>query len=397
MNTKKRIAYVGIKGLPSQAGADRVVEAIVRNLDKEQYNPTVYCSAALVGKSVQIDGVDLLRIYSLPIKYLGPVTLFLFSALHALLFGRYDLVHLHNLEASFVLPLLRLRFPVITTSHGQTQGRTDKWGKLAITVFHGTERMCMVLSNAVTSVAKAHVRYFEDRYHKTVYYIPNGVDRSSEADEAKALAIINEAGAAPDKYILFSGRIMPTKGAHILLDAFLNLETDLKLLVVGDESILPDYSKQLRANADERVRFVPFISHKPTLLGVVKHCRIFVFPSTFEAMSMMLLEAASMHSPIVCSDIPENTDVLPTQALTFRSEDVKDLTEKLGWALNHQVEMAQFSKAAYKWVCENYLWSEIVMQYQQLYDSVLSLSPSSVTVVSSRDSCRIVTDSWIPM
>jgi hypothetical protein len=113
-----KIAYMGIKGLPSKAGADRVVEAIFSRLDKEKHELTVYCSSRVVAPDTQVPGVRLIRIPVLKGKLLHAVSLFFFSALHALCFGDYDLVHLHQAEGGVVIPLLRLRFKVIGTSHG---------------------------------------------------------------------------------------------------------------------------------------------------------------------------------------------------------------------------------------------------------------------------------------
>ncbi len=46
-------------------------------------------------------------------------------------------------------------------------------------------------------------------------------------------------------------------------------------------------------------------------MGLLQSCRVFVFPSTVEAMSMMLLEALAVGTVGIASDIPENTSILP--------------------------------------------------------------------------------------
>ena len=115
---RKRIAYIGVKGIPSQAGADRVVEAVVRGLDKSKYEPIVYCSKQLVPPETAVPGITLIRLWALSGKHTHALSLFFISALHALIFGRYDLIHIHNVEACFVAPILRLRYKVVATSHG---------------------------------------------------------------------------------------------------------------------------------------------------------------------------------------------------------------------------------------------------------------------------------------
>ena len=117
----KKIAYIGIKALPANAGVDTVVEKIVGRLDRARYAPTVYVNRALVPASVTIPGVRFVRVPTLPGKYFNAPLLFLLSALHALFLGNYDLINVHSVETCFVLPILRLRYKVIATARAALQ------------------------------------------------------------------------------------------------------------------------------------------------------------------------------------------------------------------------------------------------------------------------------------
>ena len=63
---KKKIAYIGIKALPANAGVDTVVEKIVGRLDRDRYEPVVYVNRALVPAGTTMPGVRLVRIPTLP-------------------------------------------------------------------------------------------------------------------------------------------------------------------------------------------------------------------------------------------------------------------------------------------------------------------------------------------
>ena len=63
-------------------------------------------------------------------------------------------------------------------------------------------------------------------------------------------------------------------------------------------------------------------------------------------MSMMLLEAASLQAPIICSDIPENKIMMQDNVLYFRSEDAIDLANQIQWALAHPGEMSSLGRNA---------------------------------------------------
>jgi glycosyltransferase involved in cell wall biosynthesis len=224
----------------------------------------------------------------------------------------------------------------------------------------------------VTSVSKPLGEYYAQHHRKRIVYIPNGIGtEDAQLDEAAAGSLMDQHGVEPGNYVLFAaGRIIPTKGTELLLEAYHALDTDLRLLIVGDASQLPAYERRLHDLADSRVVFIPPVD-KPVLLGLVQHAQLFVFPSTVEAMSMMLLEAASLGVPIVASDIAENVAVLPQQALYFQSGDADDLGLKMEWALRHPEQMLQLGAEAKDWVQEHHQWDAIVEQYEHLYQLIV--------------------------
>jgi len=79
-----RIAYLGIKGLPSKGGAERVVEGIAQWL-ADRHELTVYCDRRYTPADVHMPGIDLIRVPTLPGKHLHALSLFVASALHAFL------------------------------------------------------------------------------------------------------------------------------------------------------------------------------------------------------------------------------------------------------------------------------------------------------------------------
>ena len=338
-----KVAYLGIKGVPSQWGADRVVEAIAREL-AGRHEITVYCNRRHTPAAAALPGIKLVRIPSPPGKHLQPVVYFSLSALHAF-FQRYDVVHIHNAEACFVAPLLRLRHPVMATSHGPAYAR-DKWGKLGKRLIRLLDVFFVCFPCLLTSVSRPMAEDYQRRYGKPVHYLPNGVDAQPAVDSEAAANTLRARGSRGPYRLFAAGRLDPTKGCHLLLQAYNSALVALPLVVIGNMATLPAYSRELQSMAGERVRFIPFIEAKGELLGFVRGAQVFVFPSMVEAMSMMLLEAVSLGVPIVCSDIPENTAVLDEHALYFRSGDTADLAEKLQWALDHPEEMTRLGAAA---------------------------------------------------
>jgi glycosyltransferase involved in cell wall biosynthesis len=367
-----RIAYLGGKGLPSKSGTERVIEAIVSRLTGK-HEITVYCDSRYTPKNTKVSGIRLIRIFTIKGKYTQATSLFFLSALHALL-SRYDVIHLHGVEASFILPLLRIKYRVVSTSHGTTTGHLRlKWGKVARFIMGLMEYPFVYLSNYATSVSCLDADYLKARYKRNILYIPNGVDDCVQFDLKSAGSKLLQVGLEPGNYLMFAaGRIDPTKGCHILLEALNYLGNPLKLAIVGDLNQVPSYSDHLREIADEKqVVFIPTISDRDLLFGMVKLARLFIFPSTNEGMSMMLLEAASLQAPIICSDIPENKIVMQDNVLYFHSGDAIDLANQIQWALGHPGEMSSLGQKASICVKDHLTWEKIVEQYEEIYKACI--------------------------
>ena len=62
-------------------------------------------------------------------------------------------------------------------------------------------------------------------YGRETVFIPNGIDVQNE----KADIITKKYGLEKDGYILFLARIVPEKGLHYLIDAFMQTDTDKNL------------------------------------------------------------------------------------------------------------------------------------------------------------------------
>jgi len=363
-----KVAYVGVKGLPATAGGDRVVEAIATRMPSLGINPTVYCDPEYSQKDIKIPGIEIIYIPSIPGKYLRSSSQLFFSALHAVFFRRFDLIHLHHIESSFILPILRLHYKVVSTSHGFAYWR-EKWGYLARRILRLLDILFMKMSNAVTVVSARDADELASRFGTQPVYIPNGVESNYELDYDQASAILINHGLHPQKFFIFvAGRIEPTKGAHIAIESVNNLLHDTHLLIVGDDKQIPQYRQHLHEISGPKIHFQSFVEDRETLYGLMASSLCLVFPSQVEAMSIVLLETASLGVPIVCSDIAENRIVMGDDALYFELDNPGSLREQLHWILEHPEKVVNMSQQARVRIQTEYSWDTIAARYARLYD-----------------------------
>ena len=361
---KKRIAVIGLKGLPPFGGAANVGDTIIERLSGK-YDFTIYATASHTTHKGDYKGARQIVFARFPIKKLNVFYYYIASAFHAVFTRKYDLVHLHHMDGAFTMLLLRLRYKVVATSHGLPY-QHSKWSKWLYPYFKLNEWFQARLSNHLTVVARSHIPIYARLVNtKKISYIPNGVIPATPST----------ADIGPGGYILFAaGRILPIKGLHFLLTALHRIEYKGRLIVLGDYNQLKDYSQEIVKLAEGLdVEFKGLVKDKTMLNAYIAHARLFVFPSTHEAMSMMLLEVASLHTPVICSDIVPNTDVFdPEEMLFFRSGDAADLAAKLEWALSHPEEMKTFAEKAWRSQVAKYDSSVTTSQYDQMFQRFLT-------------------------
>jgi glycosyltransferase involved in cell wall biosynthesis len=85
----------------------------------------------------------------------------------------------------------------------------------------------------------------------------------------------------------------------------------------------------------------------------------------------MLLEAASLQAPIICSDIPENKAAMQDNVLYFHSGDAIDLANQIQWTLDHSDEISSLGQKAGIYVKDNLTWGKIAVQYDEMYKACI--------------------------
>ena len=354
-----RIAIFGIKTLPAFAGADRVAERLVEHLPQHDY--TIYLVRDDATKLTCSDDRHYVYVPTLKGKHLRAFSFFLLSALHFLVKGRAEVAHVHNSDFGFFCPILRLRrsVRVVGTFHGRPY-RRDKWGRGAKAFLQVSERVFIRSCDVLTSVAPMEIA------GRDVQHIPNGVDAPEVAEAGNGFDY-EGLGLSRGDYVLFAcGRLDRTKGLHVLLEAYRALPGQTTLLAVGDFSHDAAYSHEIEesARADDRVVLYRSLLDRPTLFDVTRNASVFVFPSAYEAMSMMLLEAIACRKVVVCSDIPENVAVVGEgYPFLFRSSDSASLAEVLTRAKGADDAV----RDVYEEIVSRYRWSEIADRYDSIY------------------------------
>ena len=370
---KKKIAMIGHKRIPSREGGVEIVvyelatRMVQRGIQVDAYNRR---GSHVSGKKfVEKIGKNHkgIRIISIPTFENGKLNAIVYSFFATIraLFGRYDAIHYHA-EGPCSMIWIPKMFGIrcIATIHGLDWQRA-KWGNFATKVLKFGEKMAVKYADEIIVLSQNMKEYFETEYGRKTVYIPNGISKPElkEVDEIRTKWELEK-----DNFILFLARIVPEKGAHYLIEAYKQIETDKKLVIAGGSSHSSDYYKELKklAEGNSNIIFTDFVGGR-ALEELFSNAYCFILPSDIEGMAIGLLEAMSYGNCCLVSDIRENVEVVQEFAEHFEHSNVTDLKEHLERLLNNPDIVENYKAQAADYICNKYSWDKVVDETLKLY------------------------------
>lgn len=368
------IAIIGLKGIPARAGGvERHVEEVAVRMAGQGHAVTVYVRNNYTDKNLQAyRGVRLVHLPSIGTKHLDAISHTLFAALHAL-FQRYDIVHFHSIGPATLCWIIRLfnrRSRLVATFHSRDYFHR-KWGLWARLFLRLGEYLICTVPHATVVLTRGQQQYVRDTYGRDTEVIPNGYAIQPESGTGELVAW----GLTPKGYILSVCRLIPHKGIHYLLDAFMQLEdagkvpVGVQLVIVGSGFHTEDYERHLHDMARGRAGIIFTGTQSGAALAqLYSHARAFVQPSDSEGLSIALLEAMGCGTAPLVSSIPENTEPLQGLGFTFEAGNVEDLKHRLAEILCSDEETAAMGRKVQELAEREYNWDGIVGRYLRLYN-----------------------------
>ena len=358
---KKKIAVIGLKGLPAFGGAAAVGENLVEQL-KDDFDFTILSVSSHTSPDKLIfEGYRQVVFRKFGDGSINTLVYTLKCLFHCLT-HKYDLIHIHHASTGFITPFLRIRNKLIVTFHGVHHYDDPKFSRILNWFFRFSEYLNLKFANEVISVSKPNADFIKEKYKQPILYIPNGI--STGVDAHRPLK-----QSKKGNYILFAAaRIYDIKGLHLVLKAIKKLNLDIDLKIVGSLEQTDKYKKEIiELTEGMNVEFLGLIKDKNRLFDLVEQARFFVFPSLQEAMSIMLLEVVSVKTPVIASDIESNIALFDeTEVVFFKNNDVDDLANQINFALANEEELTKRIEKAYNKLAKDYTWKKIAEQYNEL-------------------------------
>ncbi len=352
-----RVAIVGTRGVPARYGGfETFAEELSARLVRRGHEVFVYCRQPYPEGSYR--GVRRIELPTIRHKYFDTIAHTFLCTLD-LLVRRAD-VALYCNAANAVFTLLpRLTgIPVALNVDGLERKR-KKWNRLGRAWYWISERLSTLLPTEVVSDAEQIQRYYRRRYGRETTFIPYG----AETGKLATTETLRRLGLEPGRYFLYVSRLEPENNALLVRQAFEQVETEMKLALVGDAPYAASYIRQVRATRDPRILF-PGAIYGAGYHELLSHCFAYVHATEVGGTHPALIEAMGRGALVLYLETPENAEVASGAGLAFRRDN---LAERMREALAmEESERERWRRRAVERVERRYSWDAVAEAYERL-------------------------------
>jgi len=364
-------------------GAQTYVYHLLKYLDRSKFSITLVCNKKDEhSKLFQFQDV---RVICLPLSgtynFQG-----LFHLFRVFKKERFDIVHSHGAKADIIgliaAFLAKVPFRVSTIHEDVVKNlRLRKYQIWKRILFFLLLRVAYLAATRLITVSKANKKSIHSltkgRHVEIIY---SGIEQKNELEDKIKLPSYFK----KQPIIIYSGRISPEKGLHILIKAVHLLKKDsydVFGVILGHASDI-QYLKQIQLMI-KKYR----IENQFYFGGVAEDiypwllkAQIAVIPSFSESMSFSILEAWNCKLPVVASRVGGIPELISDgqNGLLFEPGDFSDLAKKVIYLLKNLDIRKQLGIKGYETLIKSFSANNFIYQIEKLYLSLAKdLSKSS--------------------
>ncbi len=278
---------------------------------------------------------------------------------------RYDVCHTHFIFPSGVVArkLAALTgLPYVITAHGSDVPgyNPDRFGlehKLLLPLW----RWVVAGASAVTFPSEFLRQLFlrSARRPPELAVIPNGVDA----------AVFRPSGH--ENKVLFAGRLLRRKGAHLLLEALTGVSLPgWEVHIAGDGPMRAEVERLASLMQTPVVMHGWLAQDSPTFRQLWSEASIFAFPSLMENCPMVLLEAMASGMAVVAAATGGSPEVVGDAGILVDPDNPEALRQAIIGLAGDPARRRALGDAARRRVEEHFAWPVVAKLYGELLGRV---------------------------
>jgi glycosyltransferase involved in cell wall biosynthesis len=348
--TSLSIALVGTRGIPARYGGfETCVEEVGTRLAARGHRIRVYCrrTADNPDTPTRYKGTELVYRPALKRRSLETLSHTGLSVAH-LVAHRTDAAIVFNAANAPYLPAIRAaRIPVATHVDGLEWQRA-KWGRAGRTYYRWAETTAVRWSDALIADADGIRDYYRTEFDADTQLISYGAPRIGKDSDRLA-----EVGLAAGEYYLVVARFEPENHVDLIVDGYVRSGATKPLVVVGSAPYSDAYTRDVKALADDRVRFLGAVWDQDLLDQLYAGAYSYLHGHSVGGTNPSLLRAIGASTSTMAYDVGFNREVLGEAGRYFADPAslaiLLDSAEATPEAVRSRAALAGERAAAYDW------------------------------------------------
>lgn len=365
---------------PMIDGVINVVHNYAKRMNDGEFEVTVFCPVA--DKKFQDDfAYRVVRCKSMKIFFLDytlPLPKLDCKFKKILKGSELDIVHIHS---PFGIGKMGVRYakkhniPVIATMHSQfeqdfyraTHSKciTRAMLKSVMKVFNACDE-CYAVNARVAEIFKG---YGAKRLPDVLL---NSTDFTPVEDGKQADALVDKTySLSPETPVfLFVGRLTALKNIYFIVDALARLkDAAFKMFFVGNGQDAGELRRRIDKNGlSDKIEMVGRITDREFLKALYHRAKLFLFPSLYDANSLVQIEAASQSTPTLFVEGAATSSTVTDGVNGYLApNDPEKYAEKIAEILNDEEGYKRVSEGAFRDLYST--WDDAVLKLKTVYRS----------------------------
>lgn len=360
---KKKLAIVGIVGVPANYGGFETLTDNLLNLLPKFYEITIFCESRAYPKRCQTYKGAKLEYVKLKANGAQSILYDAVSLFKA--YRNFDYILILGVSGAIVLPFIKPFSKAKLIGHiDGLEWKRDKWGWFAKKFLKFSERLVVKYSHAVIADNKHIQDYVTREYSSESFLIAYGANHVSHVDPSpyrRKFSFIDQ------PYIFTVCRIEPENNVELQLRVFAENDIPIPYVIVGNWNSSEYGIKLYRKYSKEKNVILYNPIYEPEELNALRsNCFFYLHGHSAGGTNPSLVEAMYLGLPILAYGVNYNRQTTFNKAVYFNDyNSLKEILLSLD-TLDRTDIMQTMLKLAKK----NYSWKAISKQYIKMIESI---------------------------
>ena len=363
MSKKLKIAVIGSRGYPHvYSGYDTLVKELSERLVESGNEVTVYCHRNLFNeKPKKVNGINLIYTPSLNSKVFSQLYNSFFSFIHVC-FSQSDVILVVN-SANGPLGIFTRIFRKKTCINVDgLEWLRPKWKGLGSLYFKFASKVSTIFFDEIITDSIEMNKIYVNKFAKKSTVIAYGPTMQVE----KKSKILEKFSLQKKQYYLIVGRLIPDNNSKLIIEGFLNSNSNKSIVIVGDVPYNDNYANDIKLLRSKKVVFTGYVNDQVDLTTLYKNCFGYMHGHEFGGTNPTMINALDLNCQILALDTVFNKEMLENKSSVLF--DKNSITKKINKFEERYEELIQ-KNTSYK-LPKKYDWDFIYNQYLDVFQSL---------------------------